>query len=217
MVKAAGMDATPAWSEVRLDPAMYRTYVEPIHQIDEVAEPWIDHPKCRIEIEQTGSVNCIRSHFRVYGCSAPKVLACMYDETERQKIDSTLVRFCRVASIDADTDVVYHHSRFPLGVLQQRDAVVWRHRLEHNTEQHQYTVMWVSCTHPDHPPRPDILRIQSSGCYRILQSGDDVDVYSLVHSDMKGAIPTKVVRMATLPSVLACRHQIEKACQSRQA
>ena len=89
----------------------------------------------------------------VYGCSAPKVLACMYDETERQKIDSTLVRFCRVASIDADTDVVYHHSRFPLEVLQQRDAVVWRHRLEHNTEQHQYTVMWVSCT-TDHPPAP---------------------------------------------------------------
>ena len=105
------------WSDITLDPALYREFVEPIHSIDEMASPWIDHPKCRIDLEQEGPAHRIRSHFRVYGCLASKVMACMYDEEERRKIDSTLVRFRRLEQVDADTDVLHHHSSFPLGIL----------------------------------------------------------------------------------------------------
>ena len=201
------------WSDITLNSSIYETLVQPIHQIDEIASPWIDHPMCKIEVQQEGPSIHISSYFQVGGCVASKVLACLYDEEERKKIDSTLVHFQRIHQIDEKTDVVHHHSQFPMGLMKQRDVVVWRHQLEDDKEAQQYTVVWVSCTHPDRPPHPDIIRVKGDGCYRILQNGDDVDVYSLVHTEPGGAIPMGMVRLGIVPTLLACRRKIEAACQ----
>ena len=98
-------------------------------------------------------------------------------------------------------------------VLRQRDAVVWRHLLEKNDAQHQYTVVWVSCTHPEYVPDPKVIRISSNGCYRILQNKDCVDIYSLADTDLGGAIPMAMIRMASVPSLIAFRRKLEEACR----
>ena len=121
------------------------------------------------------------------------------------------------STIDERTDVVHHHSRFPLNILRQRDAVIWRHVLERAPSAGLYTLVWRACRHPGRPPSDDITRIRSSGCYRIVaQAGGGVDVYSLVFSDLGGSIPMALIRVSSVPVLLRTRSRIEELCRRRR-
>ena len=116
-------------------------------------------------------------------------------------------------AVDADTDVVYHRSRFPLRVMQDRDVVIWRHMLERDERRGLFTLVWSSCDHPRFPPADGAIRIRTRGSYRILQRDEDVHVYSLVMSDIGGVAPMALVRASSVPVLLSFRSRIAAACR----
>ena len=45
-----------------------------------------------------------------------------------------------------------------------------------------------------------------------MQQGSDVDVYSLVHSELGGSLPMSVIRLSTVPAVLRFRSRLQGLC-----
>lgn len=208
------MALTP-WNEIQYSQEMYDTYVEPIHQVLEQDSEalWLDQDGIKLAVDQEGTTTRIHGYYKIHNGDAQKVFDHMYREELRKQVDSTIAQFSTIETVDERTDVVYHHSRFPLNILRQRDAVIWRRVLERDPARGLFALLWVPCAHPEHPPATRITRIRSSGCYRIVQQADHVDVYSLVFSDLGGAIPMSVIRMSSVPLLLACRARIEQRCQ----
>ena len=197
------------WSEVELTQEMWSTFVEPMEDPTLVPN-WVDQEHLSIDTqEHDGNQVAVRSYFRVCGCSADKVWECMYEEEGRKKIDSTIVSYQSIERVDDATDVVHHHSGFPLKLMQDRDAVMWRRRLVAEPGV-RYAVIWTTCEHPARPETEGVIRIHSGGAYRIDQVGPDVDVRSVVRTEVGGAIPLGVVKIALLPSLLTIRKKIEK-------
>ena len=195
---------------------VYHKYVVPIHDLLDYDNLWIDKEDCKLHVESTDDQKT-----RIHGCFTLKdsdaflVFQNLYNSSIRKEVDTTIVEFKTIETIDDKTDVLYHHSSFPLNVLSQRDAVIWRHILEHDKDRGVYTIVWLSCEHPDYPERDHIVRIYSSGCYRVIQQEDHVDVYSLVFSDLGGSIPMSVVRVSSVPLLLAFRNSMEDRCTRR--
>ena len=204
----------PLWSDAKVDESVYTRFVEPIHRIMEADEDdlWLDEDLCRMGVSQEDQITEVHGYFRVQNSRAEAVLGHLYKEELRREVDTTIVRFERIEAVDDRTDVVYHHSRFPLNILRQRDAIIWRHLLERDPERGLFTLVWRACTHPLHPPGDKIVRIRSNGCYRIVQQGSDVDVYSLVRSDLGGSIPMTLIRLSTVPLVLRFRRRLQELC-----
>ena len=168
------------WQEVTLGKEVYEKYVVHIHDILNSDDLWIDRDDCKLHVEaQDDRTTRIHGCFTLQDSDAYMVFQNLYNTSIRKDVDSTIVEFKTIEIIDDWTDILYHHSAFPMNILNQRDAVLWRHIFEIDKEKGIYTIIWLSCEHPDHPEKDGVVRINSSGCYRVIQQGEHV--LSLIH------------------------------------
>jgi hypothetical protein len=153
----------------------------------------------------------VRAYAKIPNMSIANVFYHIVDPEVRPKWDQNFSMFSLIPHAhDNECEILYCTLNSPFGVTP-RDFLQYRKSLVDNGVA---TIMMRSAVHEDRPPSPGYIRAESliSG-YVIRQVGEDVELFLMSQTDIKGLIPKWMVNMFAAKAPAQWVENLAKSCK----